>query len=96
MSDSRSLHDRLSDPFPASAIGWKPQSVKNNRALAVAYIDARDVMERLDEIFGINWQCRYSHAEAKTVCEIGIKFSDEWIWRADGAGRQPCWISDSR
>lgn len=42
----------LADPFPADAIGWKPQTVSGNRCLAVAYIDARDVMDRLDAVMG--------------------------------------------
>jgi hypothetical protein len=50
-------------------------------------VDARDVMDRLDYICGIEgWQCRYSHAEGKTVCEIGIRIDSEWVWKADGAG----------
>ena len=55
--------------------------------LALAYIDARDVQDRLDEICGPEgWQCSYPHANGKTVCSIGIKMGDEWIWKANGAG----------
>jgi hypothetical protein len=44
-------------------------------------------MDRLDEVCGPGgWQCRYSHANAKTVCDIGIKCGDEWVWKANGAG----------
>jgi hypothetical protein len=54
---------------------------------ALAYLDARDVMGRLDEVCGPGgWQCRYSHALNKTVCDIGVKVGDEWVWKADGAG----------
>lgn len=44
----------LAEPFPAAAISWKAQAVSKSgdRALAVAYIDARDVMDRLDEAVG--------------------------------------------
>lgn len=55
--------------------------------MALAYIDARDVMERLDAVCGPGgWQCSYPHANGKTVCSIGIKVGDEWIWKANGAG----------
>jgi hypothetical protein len=53
----------------------------------LAYIDARIVMERLDAVCGpAGWQARYSHANGKTVCDIGIKCGEEWIWKANGAG----------
>src|SRR3569833_388338 len=56
--------------------------------MALDYIDDRDVMERLDEVCGpAGWQCQYPHADGKiTVCSIGIKVGEEWIWKADGAG----------
>jgi len=57
--DEREILARLERPFPAEAISWKPQSLypreHPTRALAVAYIDARDVAERLDEVLGLGW-----------------------------------------
>jgi hypothetical protein len=82
----------LREPFPPSRISWRVARVMNEngdtaKAHVLAYVDARDVMDRLDYICGIEgWQCRYSHAEGKTVCEIGIKIGSEWVWKADGAG----------
>lgn len=75
--------------FPKEDIHWRAQSVTKDgsKAMALAYIDARDVMDRLDDVCGVEgWQCRYSHAEGKTICEIGIKVDGEWLWKADGAG----------
>lgn len=75
--------------FPKEDIHWRAQSVTRDgsSAMALAYIDARDVMDRLDDVCGVEgWQCRYSHAEGKTICEIGIKVDGEWLWKADGAG----------
>lgn len=83
---------KLFEPFAKDAISWRAQHVTKeppHKALALAYIDARDVMNRLDDVCGIDgWQCKYSHANGKTICDIGI-FSEvhkEWIWKADGAG----------
>ncbi len=78
----------LAAPFPPERISWRVGSTTQDkkRGMALAYIDARDVADRLNEVCGALWQCRYSHAEAKTICEIGVKIGDEWIWRADGAG----------
>lgn len=79
----------LAAPFTPSQVSWRIGSTTadKKRGMALAYIDARDVMQRLDEACGAaNWQCRYPHAGAKTVCEIGVRVNEEWIWRADGAG----------
>ncbi|HUX75468.1 MAG TPA: Rad52/Rad22 family DNA repair protein [Anaerolineae bacterium] len=41
-------------PFPKGAVKWKAQATSSDktRALAVAFIDARNVMERLDRVVG--------------------------------------------
>lgn len=82
------LH-KLKEPFPADRISWRVGSTSRDKkkGLALAYIDARDVMQRLDEVCGpAGWQCDYPHAAQKTVCRIGIKIGDEWIWKSNGAG----------
>jgi hypothetical protein len=39
----------LAAPFEPREVKFKPQMVKNNRCLAMAYIDARLIQDRLDE-----------------------------------------------
>lgn len=88
------IYEKLKRPFKASKISWRAGAVSYHdkekkepkSAIALAYIDARDVMERLDEVFGMNWQCRYTHAEQKTICEISVLIDGVWITRANGAG----------
>lgn len=78
--------EQLSDPFPVEAISWRVGATTKDKSkgIALAYIDARDVMERLDKIVGAeNWQCRYPFAGC---CEVGIRIDGEWIWKANGAG----------
>lgn len=86
---------KLSVPFPKDSVSWRAQhfTKDGDKALALAYIDARDVMNRLDDVCGLaGWQCKYSHANGKTVCDIGIfcayegSLGGEWVWKADGAG----------
>lgn len=75
--------------FPREAISWRAQTVTKNgdKAMALAYIDARDVMDRLDSVLGSeNWQDRYEFAGPRTICYLSIKVGDEWITKADGAG----------
>lgn len=80
---------KLSAPFPKDVVSWRAQHFTQDgtKALALAYIDARDVANRLDDVCGIaGWQNKYSFAGDKTICDIAIKCGDEWIWKADGAG----------
>lgn len=93
------LADRLAARFDPSVVSWRIGSTNKEKtqALALAYIDARDVMERLDEVCGIDgWACRYSHVGEIIICEIGLwceQYDDErrvpgeWVWKADGAGQ---------
>lgn len=81
--------NKLAAPFPPDRVSWRIGSTTQDkkRGMALAYFDARDAMTRLDEICGPGgWQCTYPHANGKTVCSIGIKVGDEWVWKADGAG----------
>ena len=69
------LFSKLSAPFPADRVSWRVGSTTQakDKGMALAYIDARDVMDRLDAVMGpAYWQCRYPHANGKTVCEIGL------------------------
>lgn len=79
----------LAAPFPPDAISWRVGSTTQDKSkgMALAYIDARDVMQRLDDVCGpAGWQCTYPHANGKTVCSIAIKCGDEWVSKSDGAG----------
>lgn len=81
---------KLCAPFPPEVVSWRVGSTNadKTRGLALAYIDARDVMRRLDEVCGPeNWQRRYPWSDGKRLpCEIGIRVNGEWIWKSDGAG----------
>lgn len=94
----------LAAPFPPEEVSWRLGSTSKEKmkGMALAYLDARAVMDRLDAVCGpAGWQCKYSHANGKTVCDIGINLYagkaqtntdgsispiEQWIWKADGAG----------
>lgn len=86
------LKQQLERPFPPAAISWRVGSTTQDKSkgMALAYIDSRDVMKRLDDVCGVEgWQCRYPLAAGDTlICEIGIWMpeSQQWVWKADGAG----------
>lgn len=80
----------LAAPFPEDMVHWRAQTVTKDgtKAMALAYLDARDVQDRLDAVCGPeNWQCRYTEtASGRVISEIGIRIGEEWVWKADGAG----------
>ena len=86
---------KLSYEFPRDAVSWrvqgKPYKITKDptyQALALAYIDARDVMDRLDEVCGAaGWQDKYDVLSSGLyVCHIGIHTENGWVWKTDGAG----------
>ena len=81
---------RLTDPFPADDVEWKPGATTRDKkkGLAMAYITARAVQERLDEVFGPgNWKNEFrAGPDGGVICRIYFKNEDgEWVWREDGA-----------
>jgi hypothetical protein len=60
---SKQIAEALLAPFPAEMVGWKAQATirDGSKAMAVAYVDARAVADRLDETVGPeNWSDGYS------------------------------------
>lgn len=79
----------LAAEFPRERVSWRAQSMTGDgtKAMALAYIDARDVMDRLDEVvLPENWQDRYEFHGPRTICYLSIRIDGEWITKADGAG----------
>lgn len=84
-----SITDALAAAFPPENISWRVGSTTadKKKGMALAFIDARDVMERLDTVCGAaNWQDRYEFHGARTLCYLSIRIDGEWITKADGAG----------
>ena len=78
----KELERQLKRPFPVSKIKWR----KGGGNKELAYIDARDVMDRLDAIFGIaGWQVAYDFVGNRMICNIACKINEEWITKSDGA-----------
>lgn len=65
---------------------WRVQSYSKNKPMAscVAYVDARDVMDLLDEVVGPDkWQDEYKMVGDKMMAGISIKCGDEWVTKWD-------------
>lgn len=94
--------DELKAPFNPTVISWRVGATngEKTKGIALAYLNARDVMERLDEVCGPeNWQARYPFTGC---CDIGIRINkfiqdatgstkgyldSQWVWKSNGAGQ---------
>lgn len=92
-ADVKAVTAALAEPFSRNEVKFKPQSVKGNRALAMAYVDARVVQDRLDDVLGVeNWQDEYETlADGSVVCKLTCRLGDRWITKVDvgGPSEQP-------
>lgn len=83
--DHKDIIAALAAPFAASEIKWKPATVSGNRALALAYVDARVIQDRLDAVLGVTgWQDDYTVLPAgSVVCKLSCKIGEDWITKMD-------------
>jgi hypothetical protein len=88
-----SVMEQLAAPFDEGEIKFKPAVVSGGRALALPYVDARVIQDRLDEALGVmNWQDEYECLpEGSVVCKLRLRIGDEWITKMDvgGPSEQP-------
>lgn len=79
----------LSAPFEAGEIKWKPGVISGSRCLALAYVNARVVQDRLDEVLGVaGWQDDYEFLEGgEVVCRLKVRVGGEWLTKVDVGGQ---------
>jgi hypothetical protein len=92
-SDIKTLTQALSAPFDPKDVKFKPQVVQGNRALALGYVDARVIQDRLDEVLGVEgWQDEYECLpDGTVVCRLRLRLGDSWVTKMDvgGPSEQP-------
>ena len=89
------ISEQLKVPFDPKVIKWrigatnaKRNNGKATTGIALAYLDARDIMKRFDQVCGDLWQVEYPF---QGCCRIGLWVngsehkSSEWVWRSNGA-----------
>ena len=88
------LIEELAKPFPAEDIEWRVGATNKDKTkgVALAYITARAVMNRLDEVLGPeNWTDNYlpipgtNHDTKGYICSISIRLDNNWVSKQDGA-----------
>ena len=93
------IQSQLGAPFPTEQVHWKPQKTWNpdhwddqnkrnhTNALAVAYLDARTVADRLDTVLTPgDWQLQHRQEGSQLLTGLGIHdpFLSTWLWKWDG------------
>jgi hypothetical protein len=79
------LTEALAAPFEASAVRFKPGKISGNRAMALVYVDARAIQDRLDQVLGVlGWQDEYECLpDGSVVCRLRMRLGEEWITKMD-------------
>src|SRR5262245_34806699 len=87
--DVAAIAQALAAPFDVAEVKFKPQTVSGNRALAVPFVDARVIQDRLDDVLGVmGWQDSYECLpDGSVVCRLKIRLGDEWITKEDVGGQ---------
>jgi hypothetical protein len=86
------VREALERPFPVEDVGWLPKAVSQDQksALALAYIDARMVSARLDEVLGTTgWKEDYKPgSDGLVVCYLSVRLpgQTEWVVKQDIGG----------
>lgn len=86
------ISKKLSEMMPIQYITWRIGSQQKNTtkepwAKILCYIDARAVMDRLDEVVGTaNWSDTYLQGPSGgNICRLALKLDNEWVWKEDVA-----------
>ena len=81
--------EELKAPFKSKSVRWRPGRIRKDgkKATALAYIDSRDVMNRLDTVVGFdNWSDEYHETPTgRLICTLKIKLGNEWVGKSDAA-----------
>src|SRR5215469_4272905 len=82
------LTESLAAPFDPREVKFKPAVVSGNRAMALAYVDARVIQDRLDDVLGVEgWSDDYECLpDGSVVCRLRLRLGGEWVTKVDVGG----------
>lgn len=86
------IHKKLIEPFSPSDIEWRVQQAgkSNNKiwCMVLAYIDARAIQKRLDDIFTpFGWEDSYQCVNDDFICTLTIDFDGKKVSKQNGASK---------
>ena len=73
------LERRLREPFLETAVSWRAGSLSRDkkRAQALAYAEPRVYEDRLNDVLGPNWSCRFIiWGDQRLLCELTVTVAD--------------------
>jgi len=82
------LLKQLKDPFDPRFIKWRvgQTSKDKTKATALAYLDAREVEKRLDDVMGAgNWSDKIIELKNGFICELSLFIDGQWVTKSDAA-----------
>ena len=84
-TEAAELTRALAAPFDPARVRFKPAVVTGNRALALAYVDARVIQDRLDQVLGVEgWQDDYECLpDGSVVCRLRLRLGEDWVTKVD-------------
>lgn len=84
----KEIETKLKAPFRPDEIEYRisAKTADKTKGLAVAYIQARAVQNRLDEVLGFtNWKNEIIETANGKICGLSLRINNEWITKYDGA-----------
>lgn len=89
----KQIQEELLEPFDPFDIEWRIQQAGESNskkwAMVLAYVTNRAIMERLDDVFGIDgWQNEFKPLDdGGMICGISALIDGAWITKYDGADK---------
>ena len=75
-------------PFKDSELEYRVGATNRDKTmgLALAYVEARAIQNRLDNVIGVNnWRMSYKEIDGGFICTLSLRIEGEWISKEDGA-----------
>lgn len=94
MSDKKDIRTQLQEPFKPNEIEWRVQSQGKNATggkvwcQVFAYIDARALQNRLDDIFTpFGWEDKYEPLGDDFICTLTVEYNGKKVSKQNGASK---------
>ena len=84
----KEIYEKLKEKFDEKDLEFRVGATNSDKTmgLALAYVQARAIQNRLDEVVGFeNWKVSYKEIQGGFLCTLSIRINDEWIEKEDGA-----------
>ena len=84
----KEIEEKLKAKFDENEIEFRVGATNSDKTmgLALAYVQARAIQNRLDEVLGFdNWKTSYREVNGGYICSLAIKINNEWVSKEDGA-----------